>query len=193
MSMSVNARIEQRIVPGVIVASFPLVDTRFANVPSVCRGGASTGGASAFSGGVRADRPAARGRETAYGPRGASRSASGTNTVARRAGRIEADPVRELPGGRRATLVVLVAVVALLLCAMGFKQVEGTYANLPTEVVVVSQGDTLWSICERHPVDGMSTQECVAWTKSINGLDSSCLVPGQLIEVASSASDSGAL
>ncbi len=172
---NVNVRVERRIVPGVIGAALPTIESRFENAGHGSAGAAAVRGPIARGGAGRVARTTNRA--------GAPRSAQQSGRFAR----IEADPVGDLTRGRRAALLVLVAVTVLLLCTMGFKLVASPYGNLPTEIVVVAQGDTLWSICERHPVAGMSTRECVEWTKALNGLDSPCLVPGQLIEVASVA------
>ncbi len=61
-------------------------------------------------------------------------------------------------------------------------------ASIPTEFISVSQGDTLWSIAAEHPIEGMTTQQCVRWISSTNDLDGCVLVPGQAIEVPGSAS-----
>ena len=51
------------------------------------------------------------------------------------------------------------------------------------EVLTVSSGDTLWSIAEQFPVPGLSTREGVLWIMEHNGLASSTIQPGQVIEV----------
>lgn len=51
------------------------------------------------------------------------------------------------------------------------------------ELVTVGEGDTLWAISERYPVQGLSTRENVRWIMEHNEMSSSILRPGQVIEV----------
>lgn len=61
----------------------------------------------------------------------------------------------------------------------------------PTEVVHVSEGDTIWGIASDHHIDGVSTSELVQWLREQNNLSTACLLPGQALVVPSaSASDS---
>lgn len=84
-----------------------------------------------------------------------------------------------------------VACLALIIPAVFFALHAGTFVlhaptvdtAMPTEIVAVAQGDTLWSIAASHPIEGMSTQQCVRWISIVNELDGSVLIPGQAIEV----------
>ena len=54
---------------------------------------------------------------------------------------------------------------------------------VPCYEMSVSVGDSLWSIAESHPVQGVSTPELVEWIKETNGLESSALGLGQRLSV----------
>ena len=54
---------------------------------------------------------------------------------------------------------------------------------VPLCEIAVGSGDSLWSIAEAHPVEGVSTPELVAWLKEANGLESSALGLGQTLSV----------
>ena len=56
-------------------------------------------------------------------------------------------------------------------------------AAVPVEIVSVAHGDTLWSLSEQHPIDGLTTRQCVQWIMERNGLESTLLTPGQAIWV----------
>lgn len=62
---------------------------------------------------------------------------------------------------------------------------------VPLCEIAVGSGDSLWSIAETHPVEGVSTPELVAWLKEANGLESSALGLGQTLSVPSN--DCGSL
>jgi nucleoid-associated protein YgaU len=78
-----------------------------------------------------------------------------------------------------------VGLVMLGLVAAGFSAgaATATPAYVPTRTVVVHQGDTLWSIATALDSDGADVAETVDRIRRINGLESSALMPGDLIEV----------
>ena len=47
----------------------------------------------------------------------------------------------------------------------------------------VSTGDSLWSIAEAHPVEGVSTPEVVSWIVKANNLPNSSVASGQALVV----------
>lgn len=86
-----------------------------------------------------------------------------------------------------ATGILLIAalLIALAVCALSLEPTPstGTSLSVPTEYVAISEGDTLWSIAERHPIDGLTTRQCVMWIVAANGMDGSVVFPGQVLEV----------
>lgn len=59
----------------------------------------------------------------------------------------------------------------------------GDGGDIATVMVAVEEGDTLWSMAEDHPIDGLTTQQCVRWVIDRNGLDDAVLTPGQVLEL----------
>lgn len=71
--------------------------------------------------------------------------------------------------------------------AIGVGTVAGLFladAPAPGESVVVTSGDTLWSIAQEH-VPGSMVDETVAQIMSLNSLSSSTVVPGQTLVLPS--------
>ena len=60
---------------------------------------------------------------------------------------------------------------------------EACLSQAKTAQVVVMPGDTLWSIAEEHPVQGCTTSQVVHHIVDSNGLSSSALDVGMLLEV----------
>jgi LysM repeat protein len=56
-------------------------------------------------------------------------------------------------------------------------------ARFDTTRVTVRSGDTLWSIAERHPLKGCTTEQTAAVLGEINGLDDSAIIAGSAIDV----------
>lgn len=87
----------------------------------------------------------------------------------------------------RCTVALALAAIAAAALALVCATVAGarsyTAVDVATEPFAVAEGDTLWSISERHPIEGMTTQQCVKWVMERNGLDSAVLFPGQVVEV----------
>lgn len=101
---------------------------------------------------------------------------------------------RYLPTGKRMTVavtvcallvLVLLAVPALLAASHGASRESaiGDRNDIATIMVSVESGDTLWSMAESHPIDGLTTQQCVKWIIDRNRLDSAVLIPGQILEL----------
>lgn len=89
--------------------------------------------------------------------------------------------------GRRVLGSLIAVPLAVLLGVMGLWGVAasaGDQAPAGLSYVTVYSGDTLWSIAERVAT-GVDTREVVEEIRSINGLSSSALVPGQRIAVPS--------
>lgn len=91
------------------------------------------------------------------------------------------------------SLFISAACVALAIICSIFAARTTAYADIaqqtPLETVHVAEGDTIWSLAEHHPVDGLSTYETVKLIESQNSLSSSALAAGQdiLVPVSSNS------
>lgn len=56
-------------------------------------------------------------------------------------------------------------------------------ANVTYETIRVKSGDSLWSLAEEHPIDGLSTQETSDVIRSVNHLDHGSLDAGVDLKV----------
>lgn len=56
-------------------------------------------------------------------------------------------------------------------------------ANVTYESVRVQSGDSLWSLAQEHPIDGLSTQETSDMIRSVNHLDRGSLDAGAVLKV----------
>lgn len=54
-----------------------------------------------------------------------------------------------------------------------------------SQTITVHSNDTLWSIAESNPIEGVSTEQQVNWIREKNNLDSSLLRSGQTLEIPS--------
>ena len=89
--------------------------------------------------------------------------------------------------------VVAACFVCLLLTvslAIGWSVITGraamadeAFSHVEMEEVAVEAGDSLWTIAERHAVDGMTTRELVDRLKELNGTGSQPLQPGDVLMV----------
>lgn len=85
--------------------------------------------------------------------------------------------------------VLLAAVALLLLIAAVASSVIGKAEPAVTATHVVSSGDTLWNLAERHPVHGLSTAQTVDLIERMNGLESALLEPGVSIALPAAPDD----
>lgn len=76
--------------------------------------------------------------------------------------------------------VLLVVLVALPLVAQGESAQQPCASGV---FVCVQDGDTLWDISSRYRMPHQSVPECLQWIVEHNGLTTSLIVPGQIIEV----------
>ncbi len=79
-------------------------------------------------------------------------------------------------------LVVISIVIAALVLLLA-SAVHAAGAGSDTTVHLVRSGDTLWAIAAELSPDGGDVREVVATIRTINGMDSSVIVPGQVIEI----------
>ena len=54
-----------------------------------------------------------------------------------------------------------------------------------SQTITVQSSDTLWSIAENNPIEGVSTEQQVNWIRERNNLDTSLLRVGQILEIPS--------
>jgi hypothetical protein len=97
-------------------------------------------------------------------------------------------PIKEPKYGIK-TLVICAISVAMLAASVFLflfgdaMRRDSAMARTDFEQIVVETGDTLWTISEQRPVDGISLSEEVYELKKLNGLDSSAIVAGQTLLV----------
>lgn len=56
-------------------------------------------------------------------------------------------------------------------------------SNVTYETVRVESGDSLWSLAQEHPIEGLSTQETSDMIRSVNHLEHGSLVAGAHLKV----------
>lgn len=84
--------------------------------------------------------------------------------------------------------IVLLAGIVFLNDLRAHKRIEAI-KTVPTEQVRVTQGDTLWGLAKKYPIDSLSVEQTVFWLVEHNDLTDSQLVPGQQLTVARIQSD----
>lgn len=55
--------------------------------------------------------------------------------------------------------------------------------SLSTQSILVEAGDSLWKIAQAHPVEGLRTDQVVDLILHANGMKSSVVYAGQVIEI----------
>ena len=118
---------------------------------------------------------------------------SGPRLVLIEGGRPEAanEPVSARLSARQVLMFVGMAMaltVALCVAAvLGDARAAGVPARaldgLSERTMVVQSGDSLWSISSQIEVGGVPTSDVVSWIVERNGLEQSCLMPGQRLVV----------
>ena len=94
------------------------------------------------------------------------------------------------PVALKASTIVAVAVAFTLFFVFAtsvFSSRHAAYAdsvaNVTYETVRVQSGDSLWSLAQEHPIDGLSTQETSDMIRSANHLDHGSLDAGAVLKV----------
>ena len=94
------------------------------------------------------------------------------------------------PVALKASTIVAVAVAFTLFFVLAtsvFSARHAAYAdsvaNVTYETVRVQSGDSLWSLAQEHPIDGLSTQETSDMIRSVNHLDRGSLDAGAVLKV----------
>ena len=73
-------------------------------------------------------------------------------------------------------LVVALLAASAVSDSLSRGRVAAAVGALPVETVVVEEGDSLWSIAEERPCEGVSTSELVRWIEEQNGFSGGALV-----------------
>ena len=115
---------------------------------------------------------------------------SGFQPVAPKPNRTQHAAVTSSPAALKASTVVAIAVAFTLFFVLAttvFTASHAAYAdsvaNVTYETVRVHAGDSLWSLAEEHPVDGLSTQETSDMIRSVNHLEHGSLDVGAHLKV----------
>ena len=98
--------------------------------------------------------------------------------------------VASAPVSLKASTVVAVAVALTLFFVLAtsvFSARHAAYAesvsNVTYETVRVQSGDSLWSLAQEHPIEGLSTQETSDMIRSVNHLEHGSLDAGAHLKV----------
>lgn len=87
---------------------------------------------------------------------------------------------------RKITLLPAVSLAALsALIAIPALSQSTFYAAAPEHfsVTTVARGENLWTIADRYTPNGENVQETIDNIKSVNGLTSSTVIPGQHLKI----------
>ena len=94
------------------------------------------------------------------------------------------------PVALKASTIVALAValtLSFVLAASIFSARHAAYAesvsNVTYETVRVQPGDSLWSLAQEHPIEGLSTQETSDMIRSVNHLERGSLDAGAHLKV----------
>ena len=83
--------------------------------------------------------------------------------------------------------------VVILLFAAAWFSGRSALPRTDTTSIRVEQGDTLWSLAERHQVDGMTTAQTVELLAQLNQIDDATIRVGDVLDVPAALSfDAGA-
>ncbi|MGO4887657.1 LysM peptidoglycan-binding domain-containing protein [Anaerobacillus sp. MEB173] len=81
-------------------------------------------------------------------------------------------------------IVIFIVIIIMMMTSIVVS--ANSYNSLPTQEVIVKEGDTLWSIGEMYDT-GLTFSELIRWVEKVNKIDRDKLYPGQtlMIPVAS--------
>lgn len=115
---------------------------------------------------------------------------SGFKAVAPKSNRAQHSAVASAPVALKASTVVAIAfaftlffVLAMTVFTARHAAYADSVANVTYETVRVQTGDSLWSLAEDHPVEGLSTQETSDMIRSVNHLEHGSLNAGAHLKV----------
>ena len=115
---------------------------------------------------------------------------SGFQAPSAKSARSKCVAVASAPVALKASTVVAVAVAFTLFFVLAtsvFSARHAAYAesvsNVTYETVRVQSGDSLWSLAQEHPIEGLSTQETSDMIRSVNHLEHGSLDAGAHLKV----------
>lgn len=92
---------------------------------------------------------------------------------------------RGLSFAEKAALIVLGVVLIAVTLGVGSSDAP----EVPTMTVRVESGDTLWQLAQRHPVEGLTTEQTVELIVQHNQLDGATVQAGAQIAVPARTSE----
>lgn len=115
---------------------------------------------------------------------------SGFQTLPGKPVRSQCVATTSAPVALKASTIVAVAVALTLFFVLAmsvFSARHAAYAesvsNITYETIRVQPGDSLWSLAEEYPIEGLSTQETSDMIRSVNHLEHGSLAAGAHLKV----------
>lgn len=115
---------------------------------------------------------------------------SGFQTLPGKPVRSQCVATASAPAALKASTIVVLAVALTLFFVLAtsiFSARHAAYAesasNVTYETVRVQSGDSLWSLAQEHPIEGLSTQETSDMIRNVNQLEHGSLDAGAHIKV----------
>lgn len=115
---------------------------------------------------------------------------SGFQTLSGKPVRSQCVATASAPAALKASTIVVLAVALTLFFVLAtsiFSARHAAYAesasNVTYETVRVQSGDSLWSLAQEHPIEGLSTQETSDMIRSVNHLEHGSLDAGEHLKV----------
>jgi len=90
--------------------------------------------------------------------------------------------MRRLRKGRCTIVLVLLLLLAIMLAGVLPKATAADQGR-PMQAIVVTEGDTLWGLVQRHYNYTGDIRRAVYEVRRINGLKDALIVPGQLLYI----------
>lgn len=115
---------------------------------------------------------------------------SGFQTLLGKPSRSQRVTTASVPAALKASTIAALAVALTLFFVLAtsiFSARHAAYAesvsNVTYETVRVQSGDSLWSLAQEHPIEGLSTQETSEMIRSVNHLEHGSLDAGAHLKV----------
>ena len=115
---------------------------------------------------------------------------SGFQTLPGKPSRSQRVATASAPAALKASTIVTLAVALTLFFVLAtsiFSARHAAYAesvsNVTYETVRVQSGDSLWSLAQEHPIEGLSTQETSEMIRNVNHLEHGSLDAGVHLKV----------
>lgn len=119
---------------------------------------------------------------------GGAHTANGTNSAPRRHQQATHEAEAQFKFAMTlaiAAVFVVFAIGSFVSNALIAERAAAALDQIPSQTVVVSSGDSLWSLAQSHAVEGYTTSELVDWIQEKNGLETATIQPGQKLLVPS--------